>query len=179
MTRKDMERLLARYGDSIDVFCCYLTGNRETGEELYQDTMLKTIELMDRIRIRDNEEDELLSVRNYCMGIAVRLYRNQNWKAAIRTHLSLDDEENGIGFVISDGLNPEEIYEKKQEMLSIRAAIRSLPEKHREVVYLFYYADQSIQEIAETLYLPKGTVKSRLNRAKKMLGKLLLEELIW
>ena len=179
MTRKDMERLLKRYGDSIDVFCCYLTGSRDTGEELYQDTMLKTFELMDRIRIRNDEEDELLSVRNYCMGIAVRLYRNQHRKEALRTHLSLDDEEAGVGFVVSDGLNPEEIYEKKQEMLSIRAAIRSLPEKHREIVYLFYYADQSIQEIAETLHLPQGTVKSRLNRAKKTLGKLLKEEWIW
>ena len=179
MTRKDMERLLKRYGDSIDVFCCYLTGSRDTGEELYQDTMLKTFELMDRIRIRNDEEDELLSVRNYCMGIAVRLYRNQHRKEALRTHLSLDDEEAGVGFVVSDGLNPEEIYEKKQEMLSVRAAIRSLPEKHREIVYLFYYADQSIQEIAETLHLPQGTVKSRLNRAKKTLGKLLKEEWIW
>ena len=178
MTSKDMERLLTRYGDTIDGFCCHLTGSRDAGEELYQDTMLKTFELMDRIRIRDDEEDELLTVRNYCMGIAVRLYRNQSRREAIRSHLSLDDEETGLGYIISDGLNPETLYEKKQEILSVRAAIRSLPEKHREVVYLFYYARQSIQEIAETLHIPQGTVKSRLNHAKKALGRLLKEELI-
>ena len=97
----------------------------------------------------------------------------------MRAHLSVDDEENGLGYVISDGPDPEELYEKKQEVLSIRAAIRSLPEKHREVVYLFYYAEQSIQEIAETLHIPQGTVKSRLNHAKKALGRLLKEEFIW
>ncbi len=179
MTRKDMERLLTRYGDAIDGFCCHLAGSRDAGEELYQDTMLKVFELMDRIQIRDDEEDELLSVRNYCMGVAVRLFRNRNRREAMRAHLSVDDEENGLGYVISDGPDPEELYEKKQEVLSIRAAIRSLPEKHREVVYLFYYAEQSIQEIAETLHIPQGTVKSRLNHAKKALGRLLKEEFIW
>ena len=176
MTRKDMERLLARYGKAIDGFCCYLTGSRDAGEELYQDTMLKTIELMDRIQIRDTKEDGLLHVRDYCMGIAVRLYRNQIRKEAVRKHLSLDDEDTGIGYIISDGLTPENIYIKQQEIQSIRAAVRSLPAKHQEVIYLFYYANQSIKDIAETLYIPQGTVKSRLNHAKKTLGRLLKEE---
>ena len=179
MTRKDMERLLTRHGNTIAVFCCYLTGSRESGEELYQDTMLKTLELMDRIQIRDGDEDQLLGVRNYCMGIAVRLYRNQSRREALRAHLSLDDEETGIGFVVSRGFTPEDLYLKQQESRSIRAAVRSLPEKHREVVYLFYYAGQSIKEIAETLHIPQGTVKSRLNHAKKELGRLLKEESIW
>ena len=179
MTRKDMERLLIQYGDTIDVFCCHLTGNRESGEELYQDTMLKAFELMDRIRIREDEENDLLSARNYCMGIAIRLYRNQSRKEALRSHLSLDDEEFGIGYVISDGLDPEEIFIKKQRIQRIRTAIRSLPVEYREVVYLFYYAEQSIQEITETLHIPQGTAKSRLNRAKKALAKLLKEDYIW
>ena len=178
MTRKEMERLLARYGKAIDGFCCHLAGSRDAGEELYQETMLKTIEIMDRIEVRD-DADGLLSVRNYCMGIAVRLYRNQIRKESVREHLSLDDEENGIGFAVSDSLTPENLYLKQQESRSIRAAVRSLPEKHREVVYLFYYAGQSIKEIAETLHIPQGTVKSRLNHAKKELGRLLKEESIW
>ena len=179
MTRRDMERLLTRHGNTIAVFCCYLTGSRESGEELYQDTMLKTLELMDRIQIRDGDEEELLGVRNYCMGIAVRLYRNQSRREALRAHLSLDDEETGIGYIVSDGLNPEELYEKKQQMLHIRAAVRSLPAKYREIIYLFYYADQSIQEIAETLHIPLGTAKSRLNRARKTLNRLLKGEFVW
>ena len=175
MTRKDMERLLHIYGQSIFGFCCHLTGSRDAGEELYQDTMLKSIEIIDRIPLPE-EEEGLLHARNYCMGIAVRLNRNKSRKEALRTHASLDDEDSGIGYVVSDTGTPEDRYLEQQEYQRIRAAIQSLPEKQREAVYLFYYAEQSLAEIAKTLHIPQGTVKSRLNAAKKMLRELLKED---
>ena len=175
MTRKDMERLLYIYGQSIFGFCCHLTGSRDAGEELYQDTMLKSIEIIDRIPLPE-EEEGLLHARNYCMGIAVRLNRNKSRKEALRTHASLDDEDSGIGYVVSDKGTPEDRYLEQQEYQRIRAAIQSLPEKQREAVYLFYYAEQSLAEIAKTLHIPQGTVKSRLNAAKKMLRELLKED---
>ena len=45
------------------------------------------------------------------------------------------------------------------------AAMAKLPEKHRSVVVLRYYMDWSLEEIATSLRIPKGTVKSRLHRA--------------
>ena len=174
MTRKETEQLLNRYGQSIFGFCCHLAGSRETGEELYQDTMLKAIELSEKIIVKP--EDGLAGARNYCMGIAVRLYRNRVRKESLREHLSVDDEEAGIGLVLSGGETPEESVLSREEMQKIRTAVRSLPEKYREVVYLYYYADESVKDIASTLRIPSGTVKSRLNAARKMLKKLLEEE---
>lgn len=49
------------------------------------------------------------------------------------------------------------------------AALDSLPDKHRRVIVLRYYLDWSLEEIAEALRIPKGTVKSRLHRALKAL----------
>ena len=175
MTRKDMERLLLIYGQPVFGFCCHLTGSRDAGEELYQDTMLKAIEIMDRIPVPSG--DDLLPARNYCMGIAVRLYRNKVRKEALRMHPSLDDEASGIGYVVSDGGTPEDAFLAQQEYRQIRAAIQSLPGKQREAVYLYYYAGQSVAEIADTLDIPQGTVKSRLNSEKKTLRKLLVEDL--
>lgn len=172
MTREALERLFTRHGRSIYYFCLHLTGERESGEELFQETVLKTIEVSGRIR----EDDELLSARNYCMGIAVRLYRNRARKEAMHPVLSLDDDQSGIGFRISNDLTPEESALRLREMQEVRAAIRALPEKLRETVYLFYYAEQPLQEIAKTLRIPEGTVKSRLNTAKKRLRKMLEEK---
>lgn len=177
MTRGDMERLLHIHGRAVFGFCCHLAGSRDAGEELYQETMMKTIEILDRVP-GASEEDDLLRARNYCMGIAVRLYRNRTRKEALRTHVSLNDEDSGIGYVISNPITPEEKYLAEQEYQKVRAAIRLLPEKHRETIYLFYYAGQSIAEIAKTLRIPKGTVKSRLNAAKSMLRKHLEEDTI-
>ena len=49
------------------------------------------------------------------------------------------------------------------------AALESLNDKHRRVIVLRYYLDWSLEEIAEALRIPKGTVKSRLHRALKAL----------
>ena len=62
----------------------------------------------------------------------------------------------------------------------------NLKEKEREVLVLYYYNDFSIEEIAKILNTFKGTVKSRLYRARKNLKKELLKtsevyegELLW
>ena len=172
MTREDTERLFSMHGRSIYFFCLHLCGRREQGEELFQETVLKTLEIADRIR----GDDELVQARNYCMGIAVRLHRYQMRKEHAHPVLSLDDDTSGIGYRISSDLTPEDSLIRKREMQELRAAVRTLPEKLREVVYLFYYAELSLRDIAETLGIPEGTVKSRLNTAKKRLRKLLEEK---
>ena len=49
--------------------------------------------------------------------------------------------------------------------------IDRLPEKIRLTVILFYIEDYSINEIKETLRIPEGTVKSRLNKGRALLKK--------
>ena len=75
---------------------------------------------------------------------------------------------------------PEEQPER-QMMLGeqrgrILETIDSLGEKHRLVVILRYYAGLSNEEIARTLNIPSGTVRSRLHIARKRLRELLAEQ---
>lgn len=57
------------------------------------------------------------------------------------------------------------IDQQPQVEPGLDAALAALSDKHRRVVVLRYYLDWSIEEIAQALRLPKGTVKSRLHRA--------------
>ena len=172
MTREETGQLFSQHGRSIYFFCLHLAGRKDIGEDLFQETVLKALEHAERIE----GGDDLLRARNYCMGIAVRLHRHQLRKETGHVVLSLDDDSTGIGYRIADELTPEESYRKKQEMQELRAAVRTLPEKMQEVIYLFYYAELSLAEIAETLHIPQGTVKSRLNTAKKRLREILEEK---
>ena len=54
-------------------------------------------------------------------------------------------------------------------------AVSALPPDHRVAVTLFYYEDMTLEQIAGTLGIPVGTVKSRLDRARKQLRELLRE----
>ncbi|MGE0995090.1 sigma-70 family RNA polymerase sigma factor, partial [Bacillus sp. GMa5/2] len=48
-------------------------------------------------------------------------------------------------------------------------AVMSLPIKYREVIYLFYYEELSIKEIATVIDVKENTIKTRLKKAKELL----------
>ena len=59
------------------------------------------------------------------------------------------------------------------DKVEIQEAVDSLEDDHRVIVTLFYFEDLSIKEIAQSLDIREGTVKSRLNRARSKLAALL------
>jgi RNA polymerase sigma-70 factor (ECF subfamily) len=62
----------------------------------------------------------------------------------------------------------EAALDREREQVVARL-IEGLPELYRSVVHMHYWMDQSIDEIAETLGVPAGTVKSYLSRARQRL----------
>lgn len=57
----------------------------------------------------------------------------------------------------------------REDYLDLYRAIAALKEKDRICILLFYMEDFTIKQIADTLEIPTGTVKSRLNRAREQL----------
>lgn len=175
MTVTQFEKLLERYGNSIFGFCCHLTGNSELAGDLYQDSVMKAFSMLDKMKCHSDEENDLKTARNYIMGISVRLYKNMRRKASFKESLnSLDDE--ALSGIASSGTDVTAEAEQKEVLTIIRTLTGELPEKLRIAVYMFYYADMSIEEISAQLKIPRGTVKSRLNRARNAIRKGLEEK---
>lgn len=65
---------------------------------------------------------------------------------------------------------------EKKDYTALHEAIGRLPEKLRITVILFYFHDMKENQVAESLGIPPGTVKSRLNNARKILRKELSDE---
>jgi RNA polymerase sigma-70 factor (ECF subfamily) len=63
-----------------------------------------------------------------------------------------------------------------EDRMDVIEALRSLPEGQREAVALHYLADLPVDEIARTLHVPEGTVKSRLSRGRDALALVLTNE---
>lgn len=66
--------------------------------------------------------------------------------------------------------------QNKEEIMDVQVAIQKLPKKQKDVIFLYYYHDLSIEEIALILEIPKGTVKSRLSTARNYLYEILSKE---
>lgn len=68
-------------------------------------------------------------------------------------------------------ISPERCILQEDERTVVQQVVARLPEKYRMPVHLYYSADMSVKEIAQVLQIPEGTVKSRMNKAKRLLKK--------
>jgi len=90
--------------------------------------------------------------------------------------LSLDDlEESGHALPDSTsmGMPPDTQAEQSALARALDACLERIRPEYREAVVLHYREDLSVEEIAEAMSLPIGTVKTYLFRARKELGSLL------
>ena len=77
--------------------------------------------------------------------------------------------------VADDAPSPHALAERAELRQQIEAGLSALPEEYRQVLILREMHQQTYDEIAEILSLDLGTVKSRINRGRKRLRKILLD----
>jgi len=166
MTKDNLEELITEYGKHLYSFCCNLTGNRLDADDLYQETILKAVELCHRLDSSGNP-------KSYLMGISARLWKNYRRKHDTRRRIlpMTDYEENLMQEVADENLQPEKEAIRKEMILAVRSAVKKLPEKIQIVLYMYYTAEMSIEEISKALHIPMGTVKSRLYKGREKLKK--------
>ena len=158
MTKNDLEKLINIYGDSIFGFCCHLCGSREKAEDLYQEAFLQVIERRDRLYEIGDDPKNLESARNYCLGAALNAYRNARKKEGRHPETSLYDTDGGLLYEPVSSDDTEEQVIREEERKRLRQAVRRLPDRLREAVYLVYYMQLSLSETAGILKIPQGTV---------------------
>lgn len=168
MNNKEFEQFVLDNGKEILRFCRMTCADREAGDELYQDTMLKLLSKMRSLDLGQN-------VRSYALSVSILLWKNKKKKYANRNRLipmeSMDrlEAEGNPEIVGLSEASPENCILMEDERIVVQQVVARLPEKYRIPVYLFYSAELSIQEIAKVLQIPAGTVKSRMNKAKHVL----------
>lgn len=167
MTITELEQCVDDFGKDIYSFCRQITGSTWEGEDLYQDTFMKAVELSEKMDMDQNP-------KSYLLSIAIRLWKNRRRKFAWRQRIagmeSLDEKMEAKELSYSTGGRmPEEEALIREENGFVRKCIAELGEKYRIVVHLYYSAGLSSREIASCLKLPEGTVKSRLHKARIMI----------
>ena len=76
---------------------------------------------------------------------------------------------------LEDNIEKININEEKDDYSFVDNAIHRLDTKYREIIILYYYDELKIKDIAKVLKIPQGTIKTRLNRARKKLNEILEE----
>lgn len=170
MTAKELEELIRTQGKAIYTFCYHLTQNKIDSDDLYQETFLKAFEQCDKIEKTNNPKSFLLS-------ISVNVWKNQRKKYARRNRIapqetSYEEWEPLIG---DNQISPEEKAIHHETYKTVWQEVGKLEDKFKIPMYLYYTSEMSIESIAKLLHIPKGTVKSRLHKARTIMKQRLEE----
>jgi len=158
----ELVKLTSVYGKDVFSFCLYLTESKYEAEELYQEVFLKAYEISDKIY-------ESSGIKNYLIGIAIRLWKNKKRKLAWRNRIAPTDSIDYVRGAEYGGMSPDRSLIAAEEKNAVRLAVNDLNDKLKIPVLLYYSMDISVEKISELLKIPQGTVKSRLYNARKIL----------
>jgi RNA polymerase sigma-70 factor (ECF subfamily) len=161
--RAAFEVLYRRHETPLFRTALALTRDRGTAEELLQEAFLRAYRYIGRVQLSPEA-----SLRPWLHRILINL--TYDWSARQRTASgSLDRVVERLS--AAPGMTPEGHAERRETQRVVADAIDELPFKQRAVVVLFYLHDMDLHEIAATLNVPPGTVKSRLYYGRARLRK--------
>jgi RNA polymerase sigma-70 factor (sigma-E family) len=139
----DYAKFAADRADALTRFGYVLSGNPHDAADLVQEALVRLRAAWPRVRRKGNPEA-------YVRTTMSRLHINA-WRTRRRERLAWDPPDRPVFDSPDDG--------------ALWAALATLPTRQRAVLVLRYYEDLSDEEIAVTLKISRGTVRSQASRA--------------
>ena len=162
------ERLVAEHSSDVYALLYRLTADAEEARDLTQETFLRAFQSITRFRGEAN-------LKTWIYRIAVNQARNRwRWwrrrKRDVTVSLDATDERHtqplGATLRDNDALDPEQETLAHEREGQLREALLGLRQSYREAVILRDVEGFSYEEIADTLEISIGTVKSRISRGR-------------
>ncbi len=157
--------LVRRYARELVPYLARVTGSRTTADDIFQEAFLQ-------VHQSAHTFDLARRFKPWLYTIAVNKARDWHRRQSRRKAMSLDapigrdgDAGGVIDLLEGDGAPPTEGLERAELAARVRNAVDAMPHHLREIILLSYFQKMSYSQIAETLQIPLGTVKSRLHAA--------------
>jgi len=149
---RDIVRIVETYSDMLLRIAINRVQSMTEAEDIVQAVYLRLMTRQPRFQSREHE-------RAWLIRTAINLCLDYDKSASRRTSVPLGDDIAA---------------RQPEEDAGVLEAVWKLPERDRYIVYLYYFEELSVKEIASLLDEQTGTITSRLSRARKKL-KLLLK----
>lgn len=157
------EEVARDYGGFLYSVAYRLAGNQDDAQDLVQEALI-------RVR-RGLERYEPGSLEGWLARIVTNVFLDEVRRKRRRPADALPDDPGRV-------LPPTPAADEASQNLSteVQVALAALPDEFRVPVVLCDVADQSYENIATTLGVPVGTVRSRIHRGRRLLRTALTEE---
>ncbi len=171
---KDFETQALSHIDSLYFVALKLTSHQADAEDLVQETYCKAFDHRNQLR-------DLKKCKLWLYRIMINSWKN--WKTKRSREVFPDDPEQwedstsqyAVGNPQSHRSGPQKDLMNKELWRDLESALNHLPPNYRMAVILSDIEGFSYKEISEIMKCPKGTVMSRLSRARSLLSRLLIK----
>ena len=149
-----------------------MTGNGEDALDISQEAFIKAFTSLATFRAESRFSVWMYRLTyNLCIDFQRKRARTST------VSLAVYDDDGAEGEIVIPDVRalPEDEVLRHELGQALSSAIEKLPPKYREIIIMREVTGLSYSDIAVTLYLNEGTVKSRLSRARQLLSSMLIE----
>jgi RNA polymerase sigma factor (sigma-70 family) len=150
-TEEDITDILQKYSSMVRRICFMYLHHKTDVEDVFQDVFLKLL-------LKENTFESDEHIKAWLCRITINQCKD-HCKSFWQKKVSSIDE-----IVVP--------FEDKMEN-ELMQVILSLPQKYKDVIYLFYYEDYAVPQMAKLLNQKENTIYSNLCRARKLLKQML------
>jgi RNA polymerase sigma-70 factor, ECF subfamily len=150
----DWEALVQAHQQPVFRYAYLLSGDADEAEDIAQEAFIRAYHALGRF-------DETRPLRPWLLRITANLAHNRR-RSAARYLAAL---QRLVRREPATGMRIEEKTEQNLQNTSLRHAVDGLPADDRQIIYLRYFLDLTVEETAAAEGIAPGTVKSRLHRA--------------
>jgi RNA polymerase sigma-70 factor (ECF subfamily) len=171
--RRAFDEIVLRYRDRVYTLCLRWLDDADGAEEIAQDVWIALFRSLASFRGESQLSTWIFKVTiNHCKNR--RSYRRRRgWGRTESLGPVAEDEDMPERQIADEDARTDiGVHSREAEQL-VGAALAALDEDHRQVLLLRDVEDLAYEEIAEVLDLPRGTVKSRIHRARAELAAVL------
>jgi len=159
------ETLIRSHQKKVYNIALRMTKNPDDAQELAQDTFVRAFTAIKKFRGDSSFSTWLYRI---AMNVCTDFLRKKSKVVMVSMEQSATGNENDQSIQLAeDAPGPDEMSEKRQLKDLVRQAMDSLTAEHRQVLILRDLMDLTYKDIANTLNLSEGTIKSRINRARE------------
>ena len=158
-----LQQTIELYSPMVYRLAYSLVKSRADADDIHQEVFVKYIKYEPCFENAEHEKAWFIRVTtNLCKNL---------WKSAWKRRISFLSEYEDEDW---EGVLSKSVHEEVNDIIE---TVRTLPQKYRIVVHLFYYEQLSVEEIAKILALKPSTVRTHLTRARQQLSRLLKEDI--
>jgi len=163
------EMVVSTYGKRIFNLSFRYTNRREEAEDLTQEVFIRIYQNLKSYR------SEAGSFQNWLLRVARNLIIDHYRQARRFPQAGGSEELETMNIKDEKVPNPHRVAEQVEASRFLQDGLQSLSPELKEAIVLRDLEGMAYQDIAEVLAVPEGTVKSRINRGRLELAKLLIK----